>query len=442
MDLSREIATNKYFEPSIELASKEEIKNVQKKRLKYILSYVYERSPFYKRLFKENNISPYDFNELDDIRKFPFTTKEDLIKYAYPYGGDFLCVNREDLVGWHMTSGTTGRPIAGPYTSNDYWTWMKLMARCLVTAGVRKGDILLNLYGYGLFTGGLGFHQSSHLVGAAVIPWGVGRTEALIQTILDFSPTVMTGTPSYQLYVLETLIKKGIDTKKLPIRITIPGAEMWTEEIRRRLEEGFELKEKNGGSRNVYGATELLGPGSGIECEYENGFHFWIDHFYLEIIDPETLEPVQPGESGEMVVTTLTKEALPLIRYRMRDVTVLDDDPCNCGRKAFPRCKWILGRIDDVIHYRGAKIWPKVIQETLLKFPNVLEYQVEVDRFGTSGFTIKVELESKGSNEEIKRAITSEVRKNLSFINPKIIFVPEGTLPRYEGKSKRIIFLS
>lgn len=442
MDISKEISKEKYYEPSLELASKDELKEIQRKRLKYILNYVYERSPFYKKLFKEHKVTPDDFHDLEDIRKFPFTTKEDLVKYSYPYGGDFLCVKREDLVGWHMTSGTTGKPVSGPYTSNDYWTWMKLMARCLVTAGVRKGDILLNLYGYGLFTGGLGFHQSSHLVGAAVIPWGVGRTEALIQTILDFAPTVMTGTPSYQLYILENMIKKGIDPKKLSIRITIPGAEIWTEEIRKRLEEGFGLKEKGGGSRNVYGATELLGPGSGIECEYENGFHFWIDHFYLELIDPESLEPVQPGEKGEMVVTTLTKEALPLIRYRMRDITVLDDEPCNCGRKAFPKCKWIIGRIDDVIHYRGAKIWPKVIQESLMKFPEVLEYQVEIDRFGPAGFTIKVEIDSKRDDLELRKNIIAEVRKNLSFINPKIVFVNEGSLPRYEGKAKRIVFIS
>ncbi|MEM4190040.1 MAG: AMP-binding protein, partial [Candidatus Caldarchaeum sp.] len=319
------IGNAQYWEPNIETAKRREVEELQLKRLRFMLRYVFDHSPFYRRKFNETGVKPEDLNKLDDMKKFPFTTKDDLRFYSYPYGGDFLCVPRDELICWHMTSGTTGKPTVGPYTLKDYETWMNLMARCLVTCGVRKGDIMLNIYGYGLFTGGLGFHQSAHLVGAAVIPWSVGRTEALVQTLKDFQPTVLTGTPSYNLYIVEQMRKQGVTPNDISLRITINGAEIWTEEVRRRIEEGFGLKEKGGGAMNIYGATELLGPGSGVECQYQQGLHFWIDHFYLELVDPETMEPVQPGEKGEMVVTTLTKQAMPLIRYRMRDITVLDD---------------------------------------------------------------------------------------------------------------------
>jgi phenylacetate-CoA ligase len=419
--------------------SRQELSQLQKRRLKFILKYVHEKSPFYKRAFSASKVDPTDFSDLADIRKFPFTTKDDLRQYSYPYGGDFLCVPKSQLIGWHMTSGTTGRPTVGPYTIKDHQTWMNVMARTLMTAGVRPGDVLLNIYGYGLFTGGLGFHQSCHLVGAAVLPWSVGRTEPMVQAIRDFKPTVMTGTPSYQLYVLETLRKNGIDPTRTSIRVTIPGAEVWNEEMRKRIEEGYGLKAKGGGARNVYGATELLGPGSGQECEQENGFHFWTDQFFLEVLDAETNEPVEPGEQGEMVVTTMTKEAMPLIRYRMRDLTILDDGDCGCGRNAFPRCMWITGRVDDVIHYRGTKIWPGAIQQAMFGFPEVNDYLVEVDRSGPKGFRLSVEIRSASDTPELREKIEKEMDRTLIFISPKVSFVKEGSLPRYEGKSKRII---
>jgi phenylacetate-CoA ligase len=428
----------KYWERYLERISRQELLRLQKRRLRFILKYVYERSPFYRRVFKEKKVDPADLVDLTDIRKFPFTTKDDLRQYSYPYGGDFLCVPRQQLIGWHMTSGTTGRPTVGPYTVKDHHTWMNLMARTLVTAGVRPGDILLNIYGYGLFTGGLGFHQSCHLVGAAVVPWSVGRTEPMVQAIQDFKPTIMTGTPSYQLYVLETLGKNGIDPVESSLRITIPGAEVWNEEMRQRIEKGYGLKAKGGGARNVYGATELLGPGSGQECEQENGFHFWTDQFFLEVLDPQTSEPVEPGEEGEMVVTTMTKEAMPLIRYRMRDLTILDDGNCACGRNAFPRCLWVTGRVDDVIHYRGTKIWPGAIQQAMFRFPEVNDYLVEVDRSGPRGFRISVEIGSASDTPELRERIVKEMGRTLIFIAPKVEFVKEGTLPRYEGKSNRV----
>jgi phenylacetate-CoA ligase len=429
----------RYWERDVERISRQKLRELQKKRLKFVLNYVYGRSPFYKRAFKAGKVVPSDFADLSDIRKFPFTTKDDLRQYSYPYGGDLLCVSMDKLIGWHMTSGTTGRPTVGPYTLKDHQTWMKVMARTLVTAGVRPGDILLNIYGYGLFTGGLGFHQSCHLVGAAVVPWSVGRTEPMVQAIRDFKPTVMTGTPSYQLYVLETLRKSGIDPVQSSIRVTIPGAEVWTEEMRQRIEKGYGLKAKGGGARNVYGATELLGPGSGQECEEENGFHFWTDQFFLEVLDPDTNEPVEPGEEGEMVVTTMTKEAMPLIRYRMRDLTILDDGDCPCGRNAFPRCMWVTGRVDDVIHYRGTKIWPGAIQQAMFSFPEVNDYIVEVDRSGNKGFRITVEVATARDTPDLREKIEKEMGRALIFISPKVSFVKEGSLPRYEGKSKRIL---
>jgi phenylacetate-CoA ligase len=425
--------------------SKKDLEELQLKRLRYIIKYVAERTPYYIRKFKDAGVTPDDLVSLRDIRKFPYTTKEDLLKYGYPYGNDFLAVPMEDLIGWHYTSGTTGRPTPGPYTLRDLDTWSNLMARVYITAGVRKGDIVMNNYGYGLFTGGLGFHYGAIKIGAKVIPWGAGRTEALVDFIQTVKPTVMVGTPSYLLYIMETLQRKGVDTEKLPVRILIPGAEMWTESTREKLEAGFALKEKGGGARNIYGTTELLGPGAGIECEEERGFHFWVDHDYLELEDPETREPVSEGEEGEMVVTTLTKEAMPLIRYRMRDLTkIRTDGECECGRVAFPRLDFIHGRIDDVIHYKGAKIMPSAIQEVIFKFPEIKEYQVIIDRSTEHAeFTVKIEV-AKNAEDQIptlRKVLLDELSKALVFLTPKLEVVPEGTLPRYEGKAKRVIVM-
>lgn len=424
----------------MELISKEELERVQLGRLKYIVKYAYQQSPFYRRRFDESGVKPKDLKRLDDIRKFPFTTKEDVRTHSYPYGGEFLCVPRENLVCWHMTSGTTGKPTVGPYTYRDYDLWMNVMARTYVTAGVRPGDIIMNIYGYGLFTGGIGFHQSAHLAGATVIPWGAGRTEALVETLRDFKATVMTGTPSYQYYISEVVRKQGLDPEKdLSLRVTIPGAEMWTQEMRERIEGGFALKAHGGGARNVYGATELCGPGPGQECMYESGFHFWTDHWYLEIIDPKTHEPVQSGEEGEMVVTTLTKEAMPLVRYRLGDITILDTEPCQCGRVAYPRCQWIRGRVDDVIHIKGTKVWPSAVQEALLEFPMVNEYQIVVDRTtSVHDLIIRIELDSDLTPPEVPQKIVASLRRGL-FIEPKVEFLHPGSLPRFEGKSQRVV---
>ena len=435
----------RYWEPYIELMTKRELQALQLKRLKRMLHYVYKNSPFYKRKFDAKKVKPDDLRSLKDITKFPFTTKEDLRLNTYPYGGSLLCVPREKIICWHMTSGTTGTPTIGPYTFKDYEVWMNVMARSYTTAGVRPGDIIMNIYGYGLFTGGMGFHQSAHLIGASVIPWGVGRTEALIKTLKDYKATVMTGTPSYQYYIAEKVKEMGLDPEKdLSLRVTIPGAEIWTELMRKRLEEALALKKHGGGARDIYGATEMTGPGPGQECIYENGFHFWTDHWYLEIIDPKTLEPVEPGEEGEMVFTHLTREGMPLIRYHQGDLTILDDEPCGCGRKAFPRCKRVRGRTDDAIHYKGVKVFPSAVQEALFKFPEIKEYQIIVDRTKPlHDIIIKTEIASDMlNNEKMAMSLKDKIERELAntiYARPTVEFTSPGTLPRYEGKAKRVI---
>jgi len=426
----------RYWEPNIELMLKEDLKSLQLKRLRYMLNYVYQNSKFYRNRFNENKVTPNDFNSLDDLVKYPFTTKDDLRLYSYPYGGEFLCVPRDELICWHITSGTTGKPTVGPYTYKDYETWMNIMARCYVAAGVWKGDIVMNIYGYGLFTGGLGFHQSASYVGASVIPWSVGRTEAMIETMKDFKVTVLTGTPSYQYYICQLLKEKNVNPETdLNLRVTLPGAEIWSDSMRKRIEEGLALRQHGGGARNVYGATELCGPGAGIECIYEKGFHFWTDHWYLEVIDPKTLDPVEPGEEGEMVITHLTRQGMPLIRYRMRDLTVIDDEACECKRRSFPRLKWIRGRVDDVIHFKGTKIYPSLIQQVLLEFGGIDEYQVVVDKnVMPYRFIIKIE----GDINEKRKEILKKELANAIYIHSEVEIVPLGSLPRFEGKAKRI----
>ena len=423
----------------MECISRNELETVQLGRLKYIVKYVSKYSPFYRRKFREAGVTPSDLKRLDDLERFPFTTKEDLRKYSYPYGGELLCVPREKIVCWHMTSGTTGKPTVGPYTYRDYELWMNIMARSYVTAGVGPGDIIMNIYGYGLFTGGMGFHQSAHLVGATVIPWSVGRTEALIETLRDFKATVLTGTPSYQYYISEIARRIGLDPEKdLSLRVSIPGAEMWTQELRGRIESGLALKSHGGGARNVYGATELCGPGPGQECVFESGFHFWTDHWYLEIVDPKSNEPISAGREGEMVITTLTREGMPLIRYRMGDITIIDENPCSCGRVAYPRCQWIRGRVDDVIHIKGTKVWPSVVQEALLDYPMIQEYQIVVDRTRpVHDLVVKIEL-ADNSDPDLRGRIQASLHRRL-FIQPNVEIVKLGSLPRFEGKSKRVI---
>lgn len=414
--------------------TKEEIKYVQQFRFRRMIKRVYENSEYYHKIFKERGLTADDIKTPDDLKKLPFTTKDDLRKYAYPYGGEFLAVPFSEIVGWHMTSGTTGVPTVGAYTKNDIKLWATLVARCLVAAGVTKNDVMANVYGYGLFTGGLGLHIGAQEIGAKVIPWSAGRVDALVRTLKDFKVTVLTGTPSFQLYIAQRIREQGIDPEKeLSLRVSLPGAEAMTPEMISRIERELSLKAHGGGAREIYGLTEAIGPGVAQECPQDEHkeMHIWTDHFYVEIIDPETGERVNEGEEGELVITHLTKEAMPLLRYRTRDITKLVE---SNDEIPFPKISIIKGRIDDVIFYKGVKIYPTAINAVMMKHPEVKEYKVIITR-EPAKFEILVEADNP--SEELAREIAEEV-ESVTFARPKIVFVEPNTLPRWEGKSKRV----
>ncbi|QGA53260.1 AMP-binding protein [Sulfolobus sp. E5-1-F] len=426
-----------YNEVDPKVLSKEEIKEVQRFRLRALIKRVYENSPYYHKLFKERGLMQEDIKTPEDLVKIPFTTKDDLRKHAYPHGGDFLAVPFESLVGWHMTSGTTGIPTVNAYTWNDIEVWTNLVGRSLVTAGVTKNDIVMNIYGYGLFTGGIGLHQGIQRINAKVIPWSTGRTEALARALKDFKATVITGTPSYELLVAETLRKLNIDAEKeLQLRLAIPGAEAMTKEMLERIEEELGLKARKGRALEIYGLTEALGPGVAQECPEDNHewLHIWTDHYLVEIIDPETGERVSEGEEGEMVITTLSKEAVPLIRYRTRDITSLIESDDEIP---FPKIKMLKGRLDDVIFYKGVKIFPTAIANVLMSHEEVEEFQIVVDRTNREHRLI-IKVETEKPSEKLVEKLIEEIR-TVAFVTPEVELVDLGTLPRFEGKSKRVV---
>jgi len=422
-----------YDETDPRALSKEEIKEIQNFRFRRMIKRVYEKSPYYHRVMKERGLTPDDLKTPDDLVKIPFTTKDDLRRSAYPYGGDFLTVPFEELVGWHMTSGTTGVPTVGAYTSSDIELWASLVGRSLRAAGVTKNDVVANIYGYGLFTGGIGLHIGIQKVGAKVIPWGTGRTEALVKSLKDFKVTVITGTPSYELYVAEKIKEAGIDPEKeLNLRIAIPGAEAMTTEMLTRIDKELALTSHGGGAREIYGLTEAIGPGVAQECPHDNHekMHVWTDHFYVEIIDPETGERVGEGEEGEMVLTHLTREGMPLIRYRTRDITRLEESNDDIP---FPTIRIIKGRVDDVVFYKGVKIYPTAINEVLMKYPEIREYQLI---FTKEPAKFEVLIETDKPSEELRKKIAADIQA-VAFVHADIQFV--NGLPRWEGKSKRVV---
>ncbi|MEM4147114.1 MAG: AMP-binding protein, partial [Metallosphaera sp.] len=335
----------------------------------------------------------------------------------------------------HMTSGTTGVPTVGAYTQADIDLWANLVARSLRTAGVTKGDIIANIYGYGLFTGGIGLHLGAQRIGAKVIPWSTGRTEALVKTIKDFRATVITGTPSYELVVAEKMREAGLDPEKdIELRLAIPGAEAMTPEMLRRIEKELGLTKRGGGAREIYGLTEAIGPGVAQECPFDSHdyMHVWTDHFLIEIIDPETGEVLGEGEEGELVITHLTREGMPLLRYRTRDITKLveseDDIP-------YPRVSVMKGRSDDVIFYKGVKLYPTAVNEVLMKYSEVSEYQMVVTKEPQKFLLL---IETSSPSEDLRKRIINEI-KNVTFVSPEVDFVSVGTLPRFEGKAKRVV---
>ncbi|AWR99053.1 phenylacetate--CoA ligase family protein [Metallosphaera hakonensis] len=424
-----------YDETDPRALSKEDIESVQMFRLRRVIRRVYESSPFYRKVFKERNLTPEDIRSKEDLKRIPFTTKGDLREKGYPYGGEFLTVSLEEIVGWHMTSGTTGVPTVGAYTSSDVELWANLVARSLRTAGVTRKDVIANVYGYGLFTGGMGLHLGAQKLGAKVIPWSTGRTEALAKTLKDFRATVITGTPSYELVIAEKVREAGLDPEKdLDLRLAIPGAEAMTPEMLRRIEKEFGLLRKGGGAREIYGLTEAIGPGVAQECPEDNHefMHIWTDHFLVEIVDPETGENLEEGEEGEMVLTHLTREGMPLLRYRTRDITKLVESDDNIP---YPKVAIMKGRSDDVIFYKGVKLYPTAVNEVLMSFPEVMEYQMVITK-EPQKFLLLVETTSP--SEDLRRKIITDI-KNTTFVNPEVDFVSPGTLPRFEGKAKRVV---
>ncbi len=420
-----------------ETMSRDELEQLQLERLQSVVNRVYRNVKFYNEKFKELGVSPEDIKSLEDIRLLPFTTKDDL-RDNYPYG--MFAVPLRDIVRIHSSSGTTGKPTVVGYTRNDLDLWSNLVARIMTAAGVTKDDIIQISFGYGLFTGGFGLHYGAEKIGATVIPISSGNTDRQIMIMQDYHSTVLVSTPSYALVIADRLEEKGIDPQSLALRIGLFGAEPWSEQMRQEIESKLKID-----AFDNYGLSEIIGPGVAGECEHKNGMHIAEDHFLVEIIDPETGEPLPPGEEGELVVTTLTKEALPLIRYRTRDITRLHYEPCQCGRTT-ARMERVKGRTDDMLIIRGVNVFPSQIEEVLFSIEGTEpHYQIIVDREGRlDTITVLVEVSPVIFSDEMKRQkrIIEEIEEKLFSVvglKVRVKLVEPRTLQRFEGKAKRVI---
>ncbi|MEA1969044.1 MAG: phenylacetate--CoA ligase [Thermodesulfobacteriota bacterium] len=426
------------YNMDFETMPREALKAIQLTRLRATLSKVYATVPFYQESFKKAGITPSDIRSLDDLQRIPFTTKQDL-RENYPYG--MFAVPMENVVRIHASSGTTGSPTVVGYTKRDIDTWAKLMARSLSAGGATSNDILHNAYGYGLFTGGLGVHYGAEKLGASVIPVSGGNTNRQIIIMKDFKPTILTGTPSYILHLAEVAEEMGISFKDLNFKFGIFGAEPWSENMRKELEEKLNLK-----AMDIYGLSEIMGPGVSIEChEAQNGLHIFEDHFIPEIINPDTGEVLPYGETGELVFTSITKEAFPIIRYRTRDITTLNPEPCICGR-THVRMDKVSGRTDDMLIIRGVNVFPSQIESILMKSDEIQpHYQLVVDRVDNlDTLTVKVEIREEFFSGDIKtlQNIEANISKNIKEylgVSAKIKLVEPKTIERSQGKAVRVI---
>lgn len=420
-----------------ECMSVEKREDLQLKRLQEVVKRVYENVDYYKKRFDQVKVLPEDIETLDDIEKLPFTTKTDL-RDAYPFG--MFAVPSEDIIEVHTTSGTTGKPTVSGYTQKDIDIWGEVMARSLTMAGGGKKDLIQNCYGYGLFTGGLGVHYGAQKIGATVIPISAGNTQRQIEIMEDFGSTILTCTPSYALYLAEVLQKEGITPENINLKAGVFGAEMWTEEMREELEKRLNLS-----ALNIYGLTEIIGPGVAQECPEKNGLHIFDDHFYPEIVDPKTLKRLPDGEKGELVLTTLTREGMPVIRFRTRDITILRKGKCDCGR-TLVKMDRITGRSDDMLKVRGVIVFPSQIERALLKIEGLdPHYQIIVTRpHQLDELEVQVEASDFLFSDEVKHV--EEVKKNIEdYIQAEIglrvnvSLVEPQSLPRSEGKAVRVI---
>ncbi len=421
-----------------ETMPREDLEAIILRRLKATLDRVYANVPFYRNKFEENSISPNDIQSLKDLKRIPFTTKEDL-RDNYPFG--MFSVPMNNVVRIHASSGTTGKPTVVGYTARDVSTWAELMARSLAAGGATREDIIHNAYGYGLFTGGLGIHYGAEKLGASVIPVSGGNTKRQIIIMKDFGPTILTATPSYALHLGEVADEMGVSFEDLKFKYGIFGAEPWSENMREEIERKLYLT-----AVDIYGLSEVIGPGVAIECyEAKNGLHIFEDHFIPEIINPSTGEVLPYGETGELVFTTITKEAFPVIRYRTRDITSLNPEPCQCGRTHL-RMNRISGRTDDMLIIRGVNVFPSQIESVLMEMDGVEpHYQLVVDREDKlDTLTVKVEVGERVFSDEVKhlQQLERKIAKNIKDyfgVSAKVQLVEPKTIARSEGKAVRVI---
>jgi phenylacetate-CoA ligase len=422
---------------SIECASRDELHRIQSQRLVDTVQRVYHAVPSYRHKMQETGLVPADIRNIDDIVKLPFTVKQDL-RDNYPFG--MFAVPMSEIVRIHASSGTTGKSTVVGYTRKDLNIWSEVVTRSLVEAGVHRNDIVQVAYGYGLFTGGLGLHYGTENLGATVIPISGGNTEKQIQLMQDFGTTALACTPSYALFVAEVMKDMGVSPESLKLKVGIFGAEPWSENMRREIENKLKIK-----AIDIYGLSEIIGPGVSCECVEQAGMHINEDHFYPEIIDPETLLPVAPGERGELVFSTITKEGIPLLRYRTRDLTRLIYDKCACGR-TLVRMEKCTGRSDDMLIIRGVNVFPSQIESVLLEMSETEpHYLCIVEREGTlDSLKLMVEVQEQFFSDEIKvlealrKKITHKLQSSLG-ISVEVKLVEPKTIERTAGKAKRVI---
>ncbi len=427
------------WNPAVETMPRAELTRLQMQRLRQQVMRAYERVPFYRQALEERSMHPRDIQALEDIERLPFTVKDDF-RTTYPYG--LFAVPLKEVVRLHASSGTTGKPVVGGYTRADMAMWGEVMARTFAAGNVTDEDVFQNFYGYGLFTGGLGAHIGAELIGATVIPISGGLTRRQVQLMGDLGVTVIAGTPSYTLVVAETAESEGVDLRsRMKVRVGFFGAEPWTEGMRREIEERFGLE-----AFDIYGLTEVIGPGVAAECFEHNGLHINEDHFYPEVIDPESGNRLPDGEVGELILTCLTREALPLLRYRTRDRVALVRDTCPCGRTSV-RMQRVRGRTDDMLIVRGINVFPTQIEQVLLSHPGLTSnYQIVVDRERDQLDELEVRVEADDALYRmggtamgtLQAKVTEDLNQALG-LHARVLLVEPHHLPRSEGKVKRVV---
>ncbi len=429
----KDLSPNKSDLDPIEIASVDEIRALQLKRMKWSLQHAYDNVPMYRQRFDERGVHPDDLKQLSDLAKFPFTHKNDL-RDNYPFG--LFAVPREDIVRVHASSGTTGKATVVGYTKNDISMWSDVLARSLRAAGLRKGDMIHNAYGYGLFTGGLGAHYGIERLGATVVPMGGGQTEKQVGLITDFQPQGIMVTPSYMLNILDGFRKAGLDPRESSLQVGVFGAESWTNAMRAEVEEAFDMH-----AVDIYGLSEIIGPGVANECvETKDGLHIWEDHFYPEIIDPQTGEVLEDGQEGELVLTTITKEGMPMIRYRTRDLTRLLPGSARSMR----RMQKITGRSDDMIILRGVNVFPTQIEEQVLAQDKLApHFQIELFRAGRMDAMrvyVEIDVENAGNaDRDLVGTLLSKRIKDMVGVSTQVVVGAPGTIERSHGKAVRVV---